>query len=62
MDEELEFSCPYCGESNSIEIYSSDGSKQNFIVDCEVCCRPIQIKATFDSDGKVSIDVKNDEE
>jgi len=34
--------CPYCGETNEIDIELLD-EKQSFIEDCTVCCRPIQI-------------------
>jgi len=37
------FSCPYCMEQVSmlIEVYSGN---QSYIEDCEVCCKPIEIK------------------
>jgi hypothetical protein len=37
------FSCPYCMETISmlIEVFSGD---QSYIEDCEVCCKPIEIK------------------
>jgi hypothetical protein len=38
--DEAEVSCPYCGEIIQVLI---DGSieHQNYIEDCQVCCRPI---------------------
>jgi len=41
--EEINCSCPYCGENISLLIDHSIGS-QNYIEDCEVCCRPITVK------------------
>ena len=37
---ETNISCPYCGETISVLI---DGSveEQQYIEDCQVCCRPI---------------------
>lgn len=32
--------CPYCGETIEVQIDTSAG-KQNYIEDCQVCCRPI---------------------
>lgn len=42
--------CPYCGESIEILL---DGSveRQEYIEDCQVCCRPIVIDVTIDPDG-----------
>ena len=37
------FLCPYCGQKNSLSIDLSAGGRQNFVVDCEVCCAPIAI-------------------
>jgi len=35
--------CPYCGETITLLIdFSAD--VQNYIEDCEVCCRPITVK------------------
>ena len=61
MEEEACFVCPYCGEQNFIDIDISAGSKQQFIQDCEVCCRPIEVIVMINADGNVSVDVRNDE-
>jgi transcription elongation factor Elf1 len=37
------FNCPYCGEHISMVIDTSV-QRQTYIEDCEVCCRPIQIR------------------
>ena len=36
------FQCPYCGETISFVIDTSEPA-QTYIEDCEVCCRPIQV-------------------
>ncbi|HIC45986.1 MAG TPA: CPXCG motif-containing cysteine-rich protein [Methylophaga aminisulfidivorans] len=43
-------SCPYCGEIISVVI---DGSveSQEYIEDCEVCCRPITFNVQVDQTG-----------
>jgi transcription elongation factor Elf1 len=46
------FVCPHCGESISILLDLSVLS-QKFIEDCEVCCRPIEIKYEVGEDGEV---------
>lgn len=39
--------CPYCGETVDILIDTSI-EQQNYIEDCSVCCRPMEINATCD--------------
>jgi hypothetical protein len=37
------FTCPYCWETISMILDESD-EMPDYIEDCEVCCRPIEIK------------------
>ena len=37
------FNCPYCWENISMVLDDSD-EIPDYIEDCEVCCRPIEIK------------------
>jgi len=51
MEIEHFFTCPYCWEEISFVIDLSAG-EQSYIEDCEVCCRPIQIRySTEGADG-----------
>lgn len=46
MDEiEQNFVCPFCGESISM-LLDVSATQQQYIEDCEVCCRPIEIRFT----------------
>ena len=38
--------CPYCGERLEISIDPSV-SKQTYIEDCQICCRPITLTITL---------------
>jgi hypothetical protein len=53
--------CPYCGEAIEILVDGSAGS-QNYFEDCQVCCRPIDISVSLDSDGdpQVRVATEND--
>lgn len=42
--------CPACREELWIEIDVSEGDVQDFIQDCEVCCRPLRIQAQREGD------------
>ena len=61
MSLEKRIGCPYCGETISI-IVDESVPEQTYIEDCEVCCRPIVMHATVDSDGDVAVDVRTDSE
>ena len=47
--------CPYCGEPNEVEIDPSAGSRQAYTEDCQVCCRPWQVKVRIEKDGSATI-------
>ena len=39
--------CPFCFETFSILLYREDGETQELVYDCEVCCHPIELIATW---------------
>ena len=45
--EEHFFQCPYCWEEISMLLEPSN-QEQQYIEDCVVCCRPIQIQYSFE--------------
>ena len=49
------FICPHCGESISVLLDLSVLS-QEYIEDCEVCCRPIEIKYQVGEDDEVEFE------
>ena len=53
--------CPNCGESISILIDDSV-AQQNYIEDCEVCCRPINFSVSIGLDGDINILATSDNE
>ncbi len=52
--------CPYCGESIQLIIDCSI-SDQEYIEDCQVCCRPINIFVSIE-DGAAQIHVAHENE
>ena len=42
MNDFVDIICPSCGEAFQISIEPSDGDTE-FVVDCEVCCRPMTV-------------------
>jgi transcription elongation factor Elf1 len=57
--QESAINCPYCGETISIVV---DGSveEQHYIEDCEVCCRPMEIRVNAPADGSIRVDVRGE--
>jgi hypothetical protein len=57
---EKSVSCPYCGERIDVLL---DGSvpHQNYIEDCQVCCRPIIFDVTVEGD-EVFVAVRDESE
>ena len=51
MDSEFIF-CPYCGQQMELVIDLSAGS-QDFTTDCEICCRPFEVRVTA-RDGQIA--------
>ena len=63
MSEILEknISCPYCGEVIEVVIEILEDS-QEYIEDCQVCCRPIVFHIDVALDGTPSISVHSENE
>ena len=57
MEEEHFFTCPYCWQTISMLLdLSVDG--QQYIEDCEVCCRPIEITYVVEDEAIASFEAE----
>ncbi len=58
---ETSVQCPYCWERFTLLV---DGSveDQEYVEDCEVCCRPIDFIVQVDDDGEVKVDARLQDE
>jgi len=52
MRDALSIECPHCGESFTLAFDVSEGSA-DFVVDCEVCCRPMTVAVRVSDDGGI---------
>lgn len=52
MQDGVSIECPHCGESFFLALDASEGTAQ-FTVDCEVCCRPMNVSVRFSDDGEL---------
>ena len=47
--------CPYCGEINEIGLDPGSGPRQEYVEDCQVCCRPWRVVVTYLPDGGADV-------
>ena len=56
MEEFATVQCPFCGQSFDVAVDTTIAS-QRFTTDCEVCCRPFEVRAECEAGEIVSVDV-----
>lgn len=56
---ELAIECPYCGESITV-VADASNAGQDYIEDCEVCCRPITLALSVSDSGEFSIEASDE--
>lgn len=54
--QETEIGCPYCGEIITVLLDESE-SEQQYIEDCQVCCRPIVFRVYASLEGDLGVEV-----
>ena len=55
VDTEATVLCPYCGELNDIALDPGGGRNQEYVEDCQVCCRPWRVMVSYDGTGAVHV-------
>jgi len=55
MKDEIAYVCSACGEEIVIPLDLSEGSNQEYVEDCPVCCRPNLIHVEIAEDGEASV-------
>ncbi|MGB8579687.1 MAG: CPXCG motif-containing cysteine-rich protein [Candidatus Sulfotelmatobacter sp.] len=45
---EAGFQCAGCGQWNITAVDESAGHRQNYVEDCQVCCKPNVLRAEYD--------------
>ena len=54
-------SCPYCGEIVTILVDDSL-PEQEYVEDCQVCCRPMVLRVSVDVDGDAIVTARAENE
>lgn len=62
LSHEAEFSCPYCMTMNSIEIDPVNDIGEQQIVDCQICCQPIEILVEESPHGDFNVHASTDDD
>ncbi len=55
LDTEAEVACPYCGERIVIGLDPGGGTTQEYVEDCQVCCRPWRVRLRYDETGTAEV-------
>ena len=61
LQEEVEIECPYCGERIVLLVDGSAGA-QEYVEDCQVCCRPMNIIVTVNEEDYPQVEVRREDE
>ena len=57
-DEAASVACPWCGERIEITLDPWGGSQQDYVEDCEVCCRPWSVQVRWSRGGRARVEVE----
>ena len=60
MQTESSYVCDSCGEEIVIPVDLSAGTRQEYVEDCPVCCRPNVIRVEFEEDGEVRVSAERE--
>ena len=55
FDADSEVTCPYCGETITILLDAGSGTTQDYVEDCEVCCRPWRVRVRYNRAGRATV-------
>jgi len=50
MEIEASFVCAYCFQVNAVTVDPTGGAHQEYVEDCQICCRPNMLSITISPD------------
>jgi hypothetical protein len=50
--------CPHCAEEFELSLDPAGGGEQEYVEDCEVCCRACRVHVTWDEDGAAEVELE----
>ncbi|HWR00635.1 MAG TPA: CPXCG motif-containing cysteine-rich protein [Chlorobaculum sp.] len=60
VEQTVSVQCPYCSESFEVLVDCSI-EQQEYIEDCEVCCRPVTLVVTVSDVGDVRVETRGED-
>ena len=54
-DSDAKATCPHCGETVAMALDPGGGTSQEYVEDCEVCCRPWRVRVLYDGLGVATV-------
>ncbi|NKB34100.1 MAG: CPXCG motif-containing cysteine-rich protein [Pseudomonadales bacterium] len=61
LQELVETNCPYCGEAIQLLVDCSVPF-QDYVEDCQVCCKPMRVRASVDEEGIPDLVIQGENE
>ena len=58
VDDTYRATCPHCLEENELYVDLGGGESQSYVEDCQVCCRPWQVRVDVDAEGRVRVELE----
>ena len=58
LDTEALVHCPHCGEAVTIALDPGGGKTQEYVEDCEVCCRPWRVRVWYHAGGSAEVELQ----
>jgi Cysteine-rich CPXCG len=58
LDTEAEVACPYCGEIVVLGLDPGGGAVQEYVEDCQVCCRPCRVRVSYGDTGAAEVRIE----
>ncbi len=61
VQDTLQILCPHCGQPNEIYVDYSGGQSQDYVEDCQVCCRSWEVRVILNEDEPAVTILRSDE-
>ncbi len=55
VDTAARVTCPYCAEQFELTLDPAGGGEQEYVEDCEICCRACRVHVIWDEDGAADV-------
>ncbi|OLC70987.1 MAG: hypothetical protein AUH78_19505 [Gemmatimonadetes bacterium 13_1_40CM_4_69_8] len=57
-DSEALVVCPHCGAASEVGLDPGGGAHQQYVEDCQVCCRPWRVTVRYSAAGSADVSVE----